>query len=150
MGISEEAQRVTSRGAVSSADLGGSSNYKSVKPFGLMWRRFSCRLCLGMSDSVLREWRKSLGREHYLLLPFAPSPRVRGRCPGRGAKEKLRISKGMLVNIPATHAAWEMLAGGILFFSCSAVTQRVLGDACERDGEYLLFLLTIRGSCELD
>lgn len=71
MGISEEAQRVTSRGAVSSADLGGSSNYKSVKPFGLMWRRFSCRLCLGMSDSVLREWRKSLGREHYLLLPRA-------------------------------------------------------------------------------
>ena len=33
MGISEEAQRVTSRGAVSSADLGGSSNYKSVKTF---------------------------------------------------------------------------------------------------------------------
>lgn len=73
----------------------------------------------------------------------------------RRVKEKLRISKGMLVNIPATHAAWKMLirrgVDSFHFFSnCSAVTQRVLGDACERDGEYLLFLLTIRGSCELD
>ena len=121
MGISEEAQRVTSRGAVSSADLGGSSNYKSVKPFGLMWRRFSCRLCLGMSDSVLREWRK----EESII-----SSSRGQQCPGRGAKEKLRISKGMLVNIPATHAAWEMLArewwkgGGALFFPSSLVAQR--------------------------
>lgn len=131
MGLCVEAQMVTSRGADSSAHLGGSSNYKSGEPFGLMWRRFSCRLCLGMSDPVLREWRKS-GHEGKT---FFGSP---------------RLSKGMLVNIPATYAALRGRLGqkpssfAVLprRYCNIAATQRVLGDACERDGECQLFLLT--------
>lgn len=82
------------------------------------------------------------------------------RCSSRGVlnlgrvkriKEKLRFSKGMLVNIPATYTAWRWRwvkrGEGATSFSFSlfsnAVTQRVLGDARGRDGEYLLFLLTI-------
>lgn len=166
MGLGAEAQVVTPRGADSSAHLGGSSNYKSGEPFGLMWRRFSCRLCLGMSDPVLREWRKS---DHEGRLPSFPAP-SRGR--GRGHTGSPRLSKGMLVNIPATYAAQRAPGAshgpGARGPSCSAcgacsvrggggpdraATRKVLGDACGRDGECQLFLLTAcatQGSREMD
>lgn len=55
----------------------------------------------------------------------------------------------MLVNIPATY-----VASGFFSFPKErrreiAVTQKVLGDARERDGECQLFLLTAAGSCEV-
>lgn len=182
MGLGVEAQTATPRGADPSAHLGGSSNYKSGEPFGLMWRRFSCRLCLGMSDPVLREWRRS---DHAGKLPRAAQVPPRGAGVRAGTQGSPRFSKGMLVNIPATYAAQRgrgarqgrgqtppsSQGGGAALSRASlppcplplggggggcggrmdrAATRQVLGDACGRDGECQLFLLTARGSCEVD
>lgn len=109
-----------------------------------MWRRFSCQPCLGMSDSVLREWRRSFAKRaapHHLL----PPP----RGGGGGVLLRFRCGGAPLLERDAGQHSSNLCSLRGPRGPRIAATRKVLGDARERDGECQLFLLTAAGSCEV-
>jgi len=147
VGLGAEAQAATPRGADPSAHLGGSSNYKSGEPFGLMWRRFSCRLCLGMSDPVLREWRRSVPCGRAWLFPGqAARPGSRKGCwlTFQRLTQPYALRPCRVPPLPLGVGGRARGAKGVPGGDIAA-TRQAPGDACGRDGECLLFLLTARG-----